>query len=115
MRRRETVGNPYADFHYFAPRHNPVLNAFAHRLSFEQFGHGVENTLVGTKIMDSQNVGVGKGRHGSGFTLEAGAGLGITGKIFRQNLDGYSSLQPGIDCPVYFSLASRTKRADNLV
>ncbi len=90
-------------------RDRAVVEPLAQRLAVEQLHDCEGDAIGGSEIVDREDVGVGKGRNGSGLALEAGEGRRVGGHIFGKHLDGDFASELRIPCAV--DLAHLPRRA----
>ncbi len=90
-----------------------VAQLVAKRLALEQLRHDERLVVMGTEIVDDQNVRMVQGRRGTGFVLELSKMLGVRGG--GQDFDRHVALQARIAGAIDLAHASSSQERDDFV
>ena len=87
VRGGQAAGDLDAVLHSLPDRRRPVRKPLAERSAFEQFGDNVGHAIVGTDVVDGQDIRMIQRRGRARFLLEAAQPIGIGRQGCRQHLD----------------------------
>ena len=111
----ESLCNLYRPAQHLARRRSPVDQHFAQRLPLEELRNDIGCPVVGSNVVDGEDVGMVQGAGGSGFPLEPTQPIRVRGHRIGQHLDRHLAPDSGIARPVHLSHSARSERRKNLV
>ena len=92
-----------------------MSNSLAEGFAFQQLHDGEGLALLGSIVVDGEDVGMREGGHDLGLALEAGQPGRILGKLRGQDLDGDVAIESRVAGPIDFAHAARADGGADLV
>lgn len=98
-----------------AGRQRAGVEALAQRFALEQLDDDIRRALMGSEVVDRDEIRMAQHPRRPGFLLEAAQAVRVLGESGREHLDGNVAAQPGIARAVNLPHAARADQRDDLV
>ena len=85
------------------------------RLPLEQLSDGVGDALIGTKVVDGEDVRMRQGGHRLRFALEPFERVAVVRQMLGEHLDGDVAVESRVVSPVDFAHSTGADECDDLV
>jgi len=115
MRRGQPPPDGRRNLHGLAYGQRALREPRVQRLAVEQLGDDVELIVVGTDVVQREDVGVGERRHGVRLALEAEPPVGVIRHRRGKHLDGNVTVKARVACPIHLAHATGPERREDLV
>ena len=83
--------------------HLRTFHAFAERFTFQQLHYSEGHTILGSNVVDREDVRVRESCDASGFPFESGMRLGILGEMVGEDLDGDVPVEPCVSGTIHLT------------
>jgi hypothetical protein len=115
MRRADRVGQRDGDLQQIGERHPRFRNVLRQRLAFHELHRDEEEPLVFFDGVDGDDAGMVERGDGAGFAFEAGAPVGVAGRLARQHFERDLASELEVVGEKDLAHAARAERADDAV
>ncbi len=115
VRGREPSSDLHRNVGRFAHRHRALLHSRAQRFALKEFSDDEHVSVVGSGVVNREDVLMREGGNGLGLALEPGEPVSVLGKSPRQDLDGHVPPQPGVMSPVDLAHAAHANQIGDFI
>ena len=113
--RRQALRHLDGQLRGLAGRERSLFQPGAQGFAFEQLHHDIGRVALRREVVDAKNVRMIQRRHGLGFALESGQGLGVFRQMFRQHFHGDKAVEPRVLGLPHLAHAPRAQGRKDLV
>ncbi len=111
----ESVGDRCGNLRRFSPRQPFAPKPVGQRFAAQQFHHRERDTVLGSEVMNGQDIRMREGSDRFRLLLEAAKRFRIMGDALRDDLDGHLTAQARVACAIDLAHPTRAERRDDLV